>query len=96
MPNYIYVIAVSEAGPCKIGHSADPERRLKQLQTGHAGRLTLFHREAIEVPVKKMERAIHETIGYKRVLGEWFNVSVAEAVSEIQHAVIFHEEKLAR
>lgn len=97
MQSYVYVIASSELGPCKIGHSNNPERRLKQLQTGHSETLRIFHKEAVDdFPAAALERVIHETIGYKRARGEWFAVSTEEAIAEIRFGMIAHSERLSR
>lgn len=95
MTNYIYVIASSETGPCKIGRSSDPDRRLKQLQTGHAVKLRVFYREEItDNLVSKMERIIHKAIGIKRMSGEWFSITPHDAILELRHAIILYEESL--
>lgn len=39
--SYLYIIAQGEGGPVKVGISADPEPRLRQLQTGNPRRLSL-------------------------------------------------------
>ena len=38
---FIYVIAESEIGPCKVGFTLDPRARLQQLQVGNPRRLVL-------------------------------------------------------
>ncbi len=88
---YIYVICeqTEAVTPVKIGFSANPEKRLRQLQTGHATPLTLFHQE--EVPaqnVRALERAIHQELRHRKSRGEWFNLTPEDAVCEIKHALI--------
>jgi len=90
-PQYIYVICEHTEGvtPVKIGFSANPEKRLKQLQTGQSNQLVLFHKE--EVPaqnVRALERVIHQELRHRKSRGEWFNLTPKEAVSEIKHALI--------
>ena len=87
--SFVYVIAPSPAGPCKIGFSGDPDRRLRQLQTGYPGRLHLHHVQpfcATRAPM--MEKIVHQTVAYRRKSGEWFDLTVEEAVSEIEFALI--------
>lgn len=89
--NYIYIICekADETKPLKIGFSADPDKRLRQLQTGQSSSLMLFHKE--EVPteqVKALEKVIHRLLRHKKVRGEWFNISPEDAVAEIKHALI--------
>lgn len=85
---YIYVIGNNENRQ-KIGFAKDPQRRLKALQTGNPDKLYLHH--CVEIPVEKvriMENKIHTEISYKRIKGEWFNLTANEAKLVLDHAVI--------
>ncbi|RYE93391.1 MAG: GIY-YIG nuclease family protein [Oxalobacteraceae bacterium] len=87
--SFIYVIAASPEGPCKVGLSKHPDKRLRQLQTGHPVRLTLHHTLAVDVQkVALLERIIHKTIGYRKTHGEWFDMSVEDAIGEVEFAMI--------
>jgi hypothetical protein len=82
---YLYVIASSPEGPCKIGFSANPEKRVRQLQTGHAYLLNLHYSQVVpNNEARKIERLVHQTIGYRRSKGEWFDISVSDAIAEVQ------------
>jgi hypothetical protein len=95
VPTYLYVIASSPEGPVKLGRSADPKRRVRQLQTGHSETLRLYLSEEVSAAeVNAMERAVHKTIGYKRLRGEWFDITVEEAIEEVRHAICFHSGNL--
>lgn len=85
---YIYIIGTHNNHQ-KIGFAKDPHRRLKTLQTGNPDKLYLHH--YVEIPDEKtriMERKIHSEIGYKRISGEWFDITVDEAIGILDHAVI--------
>jgi hypothetical protein len=95
-PSFVYVIA---AGPdrVKIGYSADPPRRLRQLQIGQDRRLALIHQEAVPAPrAPVLEQLIHRANAHLRVRGEWFKLSHSEAIAEVQFAVIRHGDSLDR
>ena len=76
---YVYFIQQNEKGdnsPVKIGFSKDPDKRLKELQTGNPCRLKLClslpyddEREA-----QLMERCLHDVGArrFRRLSGEWF------------------------
>lgn len=88
---FVYAIASSDK-TVKIGYSADPERRLRQLQTGHERRLALIHTEKVEpdrAPV--LERLIHDANRHLRMTGEWFALTHQQAIAEIQFAVIRYD-----
>jgi hypothetical protein len=85
----MYIYAIGTETRQKIGLSKDPSSRLKQLQTGNADELHLHH--SIEVPsdrVKILERFLHKDIGYKRMKGEWFDMTKEEVVSYLEFAEI--------
>lgn len=89
--SYIYIIGGTEK-PYKIGFSKEPHKRLKSLQTGYPEKLTLHYiKEIDETQVRQLEKHIHRAIAYKRTKGEWFNISLDDAISEINFAVIRYE-----
>lgn len=90
--SFLYIIASNTNGPVKLGYSDNPERRLKQLQTGNPENLKIFHCEEIEVDnIRKAEKSLHTTLGYKRLKGEWFSLNVSDAISEAIYARIMED-----
>lgn len=84
----IYVIG-PEAGPFKIGYSASPTARLSSLQTGTTEYLRLHYQQECETEkAKVIEKLIHRQLAHKRIRGEWFAVTLDEAISEVQFAFI--------
>jgi T5orf172 domain len=76
----VYVISVSEEGPCKIGISAASAKRLRTLQTGSHVPLSLHHNEPTNsVKVAAIvENAAHRMLANDPLVprgGEWFNVA---------------------
>lgn len=76
---HVYFILASSAKPrkMKIGKAKDPEKRLRQLQTGCPYQLKLIgtircksDRHAIDI-----EKAAHELFSEYNHLGEWFKCS---------------------
>lgn len=85
-PCYVYLIC-SEiggklVGPCKVGISDKPEKRLKQVQTGSPHRLVvafafrLSNRKFAQV----VEGAFHAGHDEHRMNGEWFDLSAKDAL----------------
>ena len=73
----------------KIGISQRPEKRLKQLQTAQPQRLELKHTAEVVVRhAKLLEQFAHAQIGHRRLVGEWFDLSVANAILEVQYCII--------
>ena len=84
--SYIYIIG-SEEKPYKIGFSKTPEKRLKELQTGHPKKLLLYYVEEInESEIRYIEKCIHKELKFKKSHGEWFNIEIEESKSEILYA----------
>lgn len=76
----IYFIQDSETGHIKIGHAADPERRLKQLQTGCPGKLILL---CTVSGSKDDEAKIHKKFAHHRLRGEWFRGSCKSDIHSV-------------
>lgn len=85
-PCYVYLIC-SEidgqlVGPCKVGISDRPEKRLKQVQTGSPRKLVigfafrLFSRRFAQV----VEGAFHAGHAEHRMQGEWFDLSAKDTL----------------
>lgn len=95
MDSYVYVIASSPEGPVKVGCSKHPDKRLKQLQTGHSEVLELAYTTAVPAAqVRLMERVIHETNRHRKVHGEWFDLTVENAILEVRCAVMQYGDEL--
>lgn len=91
MLSYIYII--SDGTHVKIGISKSPEKRLKQLQTGHPMKLSLHKvREVPSERVKKLEAIIHKTCNYRRLKGEWFNMTLLAAEAAIHDVLLRTDE----
>ena len=41
-----------------------------------------------------MERALHKTIAFKRLKGEWFRITVEDAIAEVRHAIMLYSDNL--
>lgn len=69
-----------------------PERRVGQLQTGHADRLHLFHAEPVPITKARLfERLLHRDIGHLRSFGEWFDLNVEHAIAHIRYTIIQYD-----
>jgi T5orf172 domain len=71
---YLYVIGPSEGHVVKIGISAKPKSRMRQLQTGNASRLEIL---ASCRGGKTHESVIHQFLAASHLQGEWFERSPA-------------------
>lgn len=70
---WIYYIACRTTSRLKIGYtSGDVWKRLKALQTGSPGELTVI---AMHPGTPDNERAIHEQFSSSRLHGEWFEMT---------------------
>ena len=86
----LYLIAASEDGPTKIGISRDPDHRLKELQSGHARPLHVFHATWLveRKYAKKAEAWLHKELADKRQSGEWFSVAISAARELVTQCVV--------
>ena len=80
----IYFLRDNDSGNIKIGSSVNPARRFNEItnQTiSVAGSSTTRNYKLIwysDPTLRKNEKLIHTTYEDKRVVGEWFNLSVSE------------------
>jgi len=93
MSDYMYIIA-NDKGYIKVGVSNNPDRRLRQLQTGNAHKLTLLYTEAFECTrahLLKIEKIVHKEL--KKVstkcMGEWFFVDTDD-ITKIKNIIIYY------
>lgn len=92
MNYYIYIIS-SKNSPVKIGITHDCEERLRNLQTGHSEKLTIHHRELVDKnKARILEQIIHKQLNYKRTHGEWFDISIDDAIKQVQWCLIRFED----
>ena len=70
----IYVIVNENNNSFKIGCSKNPQKRIKQLQTGNSDVLTLFYERSTNY-YSKIERLLHIDYQNYRLEGEWFDIS---------------------
>jgi hypothetical protein len=98
MNGYIYFIC-DKRNQVKIGFSADPWERLKQLQTGSTDQLSLI--AWVGGATRTTERVYHKCLQKWHVRGEWFNgksAAIRNLVEAIKRgatprsveAIVFH------
>jgi hypothetical protein len=87
---YVISSANHDNGPVKIGISNKPENRLKQLQTGYPEKICVKYIEPLsdKVEARSLENKLHKDMKHYRAYGEWFNMSVKEAIAFVQFTVI--------
>lgn len=90
--SYIYIISTAkhEDGPVKIGISDNPDKRLKQIQTGYPEKIEIKHLEEFKTRKKtfELERLLHKDFSIYRSHGEWFNMTVKEAINYLTFTII--------
>lgn len=69
---YVYFILNEKGDRVKIGFSRDPQKRMRQLQTANAQRLTLL---ATIPGTKEDEKYLHARYRNYRGINEWFRMA---------------------
>ena len=81
---YIYLIKNIDDSFYKIGVARDPNKRIRQLQTGNSSKLSLI--TTYKSPIAyKIEKVLHNRYSYLRKEGEWFDFSINEEVNFIEN-----------
>ena len=81
----LYIIQSDVTGMIKIGRSKNPQKRLKQLQTGNPNKLKIiaeFKGEGWK------EKIIHERLRMYRLEGEWFSYDCVGSIPDSMYEQI--------
>lgn len=92
---FLYIIAPSANGPCKVGFARDVRKRLISIQIGCF--LDLEVHSTWQHPLlgaRACEALIHAQLMRDHMRGEWFAVSVSQ-VEAIATSIGMHREVLA-
>lgn len=80
---FLYIAKNTSTGSLKIGISANPHRRIKELQVGCDGRLELVATVSAENGFQS-ESTAHKRLSGYRIHGEWFSASIPYALEALQ------------
>lgn len=87
---YLYLISEErhDLGPCKVGISTNPNRRLAALQTAYPYKLKIYAMQKIP-DTRKAERIVHHILGKTRTRGgkEWFDVPIWKAKEVVRFCI---------
>ncbi len=78
---YLYIVAETEEGPCKIGIAGHVASRIETLQLGNYRELKCFYSRKIgnaKSETQFIEKKIHNMMSDKLIRREWFAYTVAE------------------
>jgi predicted GIY-YIG superfamily endonuclease len=92
--NHVYLIQSLENGYYKIGVSKNPNKRIKQLQTGNPATLKLITIFKTEHSYR-IESFFHKRFSHCRREGEWFELNIQNELDflneckKIENGVLF-------
>lgn len=87
----VYVMA--SAGRAKIGRSATPEARRNVLWRSGAPDIRIVLTTPLRDDASYVEAAAHRLLEGKRLDGEWFGVTEAEAIAAVHAAIVAIEAR---
>lgn len=82
--SYVYLIKNTEDSYYKIGVSNNPNKRIKELNTGNSSILELVTVYETDIPYK-IEKILHKRYSYLRKHNEWFDFSIIEETDFIKN-----------
>lgn len=80
----LYAVKSGDGRRIKIGISADPQRRIANLQTAHGDKLEVL---AIVEGGREREARLHRRLRKSRTSGEWFRADCARVLSAVAELV---------
>ena len=84
---YIYLIKSKQSQLYKIGISDNPQKRIKNLQTGNPEDLIIIHTYKTK-NYNKVEKALHNRYSYLKLNGEWFEFDVFIEVNFLKECIL--------
>ena len=87
----IYIIGERNSTRLKIGISANPARRLKNIMTDNPYDVEVLW-DRIVHRARRVEMNAHLVLADVRIRGEWFNVTLADAIAVIEKIIALQEE----
>ncbi len=82
---FLYLIRDEFTGYIKIGISLNPNKRIKQLQTGNSHELNLIYNIQTEYYIK-LELILHRYYKHLNIYNEWFDLTITE-LNEIESII---------
>jgi hypothetical protein len=85
----VYVVQAGDNGSIKVGRSANPEERVRGIQTGNPAKIVLvaFFVCSTWLIAKTLEASVHVALAPFRLMGEWFRVTPEAACRTIEKQV---------
>ncbi len=82
---YVYIIENTYLHDTKIGISNNPEKRIKQLQTGSSRQLVIRHTIKFDNrdAATKVESSLHRKYSKYRLTGEWFEIDCNKVIKYV-------------
>jgi hypothetical protein len=92
---HVYIIGPTGSYPVKIGCAEKPTKRLLGIQTSCWEELMIhgLYKADTKSNAYRLEKLAHKRLDKRRMMGEWFNVFVEDAVSVLDE--ICKETRLA-
>ncbi len=83
---YVYIIENTYLHDTKIGISNNPEKRIKQLQTGNSRQLVIKYTIKFNTrnEANKLEYALHKKYSKHRLCGEWFEIDSNKVIKYLE------------
>ena len=90
---YIYIIRdLEKKNVYKIGISNEPQKRIKNLQTGNSNKIKIIFELKVfkNINSRQVEKVIHEYLKEKNmwVFGEWFKINSEETVYNLAKTML--------
>jgi hypothetical protein len=81
----VYVLR-SGHGLVKVGIFKNPEKRARSLRLASGLVVEMAYSQAV-AEARDIERAVHQALHIKRRCGEWFDVSVEDAINAVEEII---------
>lgn len=87
MVRKIYVMGEPSNGIMKVGITYDTAQRLRNIRYSYPANVELLWEQEVGKIARSVEAAAHRTLAERRIIGEWFRVTLDEAILAIECAI---------
>lgn len=83
----IYIIGERDSGVLKIGIAHNTVKRLNGIKIGNPHDIDILWERSIGAHARAVEQSVHLALAGVRIRGEWFKITLPEAIAAIEKSI---------
>ncbi len=87
MTTKVYIIGERDSNVLKIGIAHNTAKRLRNLRTANPYDIEILWERSIGSHARMIEQRVHVILACVRIRGEWFRISLPDAIAAIEETI---------